>query len=127
MDQNVIEITGLKKRFDKSGFVLDLPRLTVREGYVTGFIGENGAGKTTTIKLVMDLLFPDEGEVRVFGREAHAFSEQIKRDLGYIGEQTGFLGQAKLRTLREMVKPFRRASRSSSRLRWRSPTTRSCC
>ena len=106
MDQNVIEITGLKKRFDKSGFVLDLPRLTVREGYVTGFIGENGAGKTTTIKLVMDLLFPDEGEVRVFGREAHAFSEQIKRDLGYIGEQTGFLGQAKLRTLREMVKPF---------------------
>ena len=106
MDQNVIEITGLKKRFDKSGFVLDLPRLAVREGYVTGFIGENGAGKTTTIKLVMDLLFPDEGEVRVFGRDAHACAEQVKRDLGYIGEQTGFLGQAKLRTLRVMVKPF---------------------
>ena len=66
MDQNVIEITGLKKRFDKSGFVLDLPRLAVREGYVTGFIGENGAGKTTTIKLVMDLLFPDEGAYRKY-------------------------------------------------------------
>lgn len=106
MDQNVIEITGLQKRFDKSCFVLDLPRLMVKEGYVTGFIGENGAGKTTTIKLLMDMLFPDMGEVKVFGLDAHAGAEQIKRDLGYIGEQTGFLGQAKLKTLREMIKPF---------------------
>ena len=41
---NAIEISGLKKQFPKSGFLLDLPRLAVQEGYITGFIGENGAG-----------------------------------------------------------------------------------
>ena len=37
---NAIEISGLKKQFPKSGFLLDLPRLAVQEGYITVFIGE---------------------------------------------------------------------------------------
>lgn len=45
MNGNVIEIAGLEKRFHKSGFQLSLPSLCVREGYITGFVGENGAGK----------------------------------------------------------------------------------
>ncbi len=55
----VIEISGLKKRFEEGGFCLDLPEMRVPEGYITGFIGENGAGKTTTLKLMMDMLYPD--------------------------------------------------------------------
>ena len=103
---NVIEIEGLKKTFPKSSFTLDLPRLTVREGYVTGFIGENGAGKTTTLKLMMDMLFPDEGRVSIFGKDAHRDGVEIRRRISYIGENTGFLEQAKLSTLKAMVQPF---------------------
>ena len=61
MNGNVIEIAGLEKRFHKSGFQLSLPSLCVREGYITGFVGENGAGKTTTIKLLMDMLSREGG------------------------------------------------------------------
>ncbi len=67
----VIEISGLKKRFEKGGFCLDLPEMRVPEGYITGFIGENGAGKTTTLKLMMDMLYPDEGTIRILGLDAH--------------------------------------------------------
>ena len=63
----VIEISGLKKRFEEGGFCLDLPEMRVPEGYITGFIGENGAGKTTIIKLLCRLYQPDAGEILVNG------------------------------------------------------------
>ena len=99
MNGNVIEIAGLEKRFHKSGFQLSLPSLCVREGYITGFVGENGAGKTTTIKLLMDMLRPDKGTVRVFGLDARADGEAVRREIGYVGEETGFLANARLRAL----------------------------
>lgn len=58
---NVVEINGLKKNFED--FKLDIPALKIHKGFITGFIGENGAGKTTTIKLIMNMLFPDEGNI----------------------------------------------------------------
>ena len=48
-------------------FELDIPKLALKKGYITGFIGENGAGKTTTIRLMMDLLIPDSGEIEIEG------------------------------------------------------------
>nr|WP_255688364.1 ATP-binding cassette domain-containing protein [Tepidanaerobacter sp. GT38] len=42
---------------------ISLPR-----GYIMGFIGANGAGKTTTIKLIMNMIKKDSGEIRVFGK-----------------------------------------------------------
>lgn len=103
---NAIEISGLKKQFPKSGFLLDLPRLAVQEGYITGFIGENGAGKTTTLKLLMDLLFPDEGQLRLLGLDAHAQGVQARRQVGYVGETPGYLEGSRLGQLVRMTRPF---------------------
>ena len=103
---DVITIQGLKKRFPKGRFQLDLPELAIQEGYITGFIGENGAGKTTTLKLMMDMLYADEGQITIFGKDAHLDSAAIKKEIGYIGETPGFLEQGRLRSLKRMVQPF---------------------
>ena len=67
--------------------------LTVRRGEVFGFIGRNGAGKTTTIRLLMDLIRPDRGEIRVLGLDAHDQSLPLKRRIGYLpGELAQFPG-----------------------------------
>ncbi len=94
----VIEISGLKKRFEEGGFCLDLPEMRVPEGYITGFIGENGAGKTTTLKLMMDMLYPDEGTIRILGLDAHLQGPQVRAQIGYVGSTPGYLAHATIQT-----------------------------
>lgn len=101
-----IEFDGVKKIFRKGGFTLDLPHMDVPEGYVTGFIGENGAGKTTCLKLLMHMLFADQGSVRLFGQEVSEDHAALREQVGYVGEETGYLQQAKLSALVDMVRPF---------------------
>lgn len=99
-----IELEGVRKTFPKSGFTLELPALKIPEGYVTGFIGENGAGKTTAIKLMMDMLFPDTGSARLFGKAASNAS--LRAEIGYVGENMGFMEEARLGDLVKMITPF---------------------
>src|SRR5262249_5060068 len=64
-----LRITGLSKRYkgavDRYA-VRDLG-FTVEQGQVLGLLGPNGAGKTTTLRMLMGLIRPDEGEIRIFG------------------------------------------------------------
>lgn len=85
MSQTAIELRGVSKRFGRHVAVADLD-LTIPEGEIYGFIGPNGAGKTTTIRMIMSILFPDEGEIRVLGEPA---SEAMKDRLGYLPEEKG--------------------------------------
>jgi len=65
---NAIEIRNLTKSF-RGMYALDHLNMTVPVGSIYGFIGENGSGKSTTEKLICGHLVPDEGEIRLFGRE----------------------------------------------------------
>src|SRR5262245_54835864 len=58
--------------------------LSIREGEIFGYIGTNGAGKTTTIKLALGLIFPDRGEVRLFGESSA--SVEPRRRVGFLPE-----------------------------------------
>jgi ABC-2 type transport system ATP-binding protein len=80
---NVIETTGLTKHYGKARGVIDLG-LAVSSGEIFGFLGPNGAGKTTTIRLLLDLLHPEQGYARVFGLDSHAGAMEIHRRLGYV-------------------------------------------
>ena len=66
--QNVIETDALCKRYG-SHLVVDHLALTVPEGCVYGFLGPNGAGKSTTMKMLLGLVHPTGGTVRLLGRE----------------------------------------------------------
>ncbi|WP_053982837.1 ABC transporter ATP-binding protein [Niameybacter massiliensis] len=101
---NVIEIEGLKKQL--GNFTLDIPNLVIKEGYITGFIGQNGAGKTTTLRLIMGLLTPDKGEIKVFGQSSSQEGEAIRNQIGYVGEPTGYFSEATVEQTRKMIAPF---------------------
>lgn len=66
------------------GFRLGPLSLTLRKGYIHGFIGANGAGKTTTIKLMMNLIRPDAGRIQLFGLDHRANEREIKERIGFV-------------------------------------------
>ena len=82
-DKHAIETRDLSVRFGEVPGVLDL-NLAVHVGEVYGFLGPNGAGKTTTIRLLLDLLRPDVGEVRLFGSEVRAGGAALRAHVGFL-------------------------------------------
>lgn len=96
---NAVETTALTKRFGRTLAVADLD-LVVRAGEVYGFLGSNGAGKTTTLRMLLGLIRPTSGSVRLHGR---APGRQALRDVGALIEGPAFYpylsGRANLRVL----------------------------
>lgn len=92
MTQPAIEIEDLtkhyKKGISKKVFALEGLNLEIQQGEIFGFVGPNGAGKSTTIKLIMNLLFPTRGRVRIMGKEASHAS--ARREVGYLPENPSF-------------------------------------
>ncbi len=86
---NAIEIHGLCKYYP--GFALKDLELALPEGAIMGFVGENGAGKSTTIKLILNAIKRDAGEVYVLGTECGdpAFSH-VKEDIGVVLDEAYF-------------------------------------
>lgn len=76
-----IEIIGLNKMYSNGRGISNL-NLEVDEGDIFGFLGPNGAGKTTAMKIMVGLMRPDSGEVRIFGKSVqHEFVDAMR----YIG------------------------------------------
>ncbi|GGU35020.1 alpha/beta fold hydrolase [Streptomyces violascens] len=87
-----LQITGLTKKYAKSSdryAVRDLS-FRVEKGQVLGLLGPNGAGKTTTLRMLMGLIRPDGGEIRVFGHAIRPGSPVLSR-VGAFVEGAGFL------------------------------------
>lgn len=86
---NSIEIKGLTKQY--AGFKLDNISLALPAGSIMGLVGENGAGKSTTIKLIMNAISRDAGEVRVLGAEntGREFAA-LKDDIGVVLDEAYF-------------------------------------
>jgi ABC-2 type transport system ATP-binding protein len=89
---NTVELDGITKRFNGFTAVDDLT-LAVPEGCVYGFIGPNGSGKTTTLRMIMNIFYPDNGVIRVFGgSQSGASSDRI----GYLPEERGLYKKMKV-------------------------------
>jgi ABC-2 type transport system ATP-binding protein len=87
-----LQITGLSKRYARSSdryAVRDLS-FRVERGQVLGLLGPNGAGKTTTLRMLMGLIGPDGGEIRVFGHAIRPGAPVLSR-VGAFVEGAGFL------------------------------------
>ncbi len=80
-----IEVDNIVKSFADKVVVDDLS-FSVTQGEVFGLIGPNGAGKTTTIRMMMDIIKPDSGDVTIMGEK---LSEALKNKLGYMPEERG--------------------------------------
>lgn len=89
---NVLEVKNLTKRFNGITAV-DNASFTVSEGSVFGLIGRNGAGKTTTIRMMLNIYFPDEGEVLFKGAK---IEQDFKDSVGYLPEERGLYKKMKV-------------------------------
>ena len=81
-------LSGLTKRFP--GFELGPLDLILERGTVLALVGPNGAGKTTTLNCMAGLMMPDEGSTEVYGSPVHPARTEYRRDVGYVGEESGF-------------------------------------
>jgi ABC-2 type transport system ATP-binding protein len=81
-------LSGLTKRFP--GFQLGPLDLVLEPGTVLALVGPNGAGKTTTLNCMAGLVVPDEGGTEVYGAPVHPARTEYRRDVGYVGEESGF-------------------------------------
>ncbi|MCX7624358.1 MAG: ABC transporter ATP-binding protein [Thermomicrobium sp.] len=88
MDGAVIAVDRLERRFGATVALAGIS-FTVAAGEVVGLLGHNGAGKTTTIRLLLGLLAPHGGSVRVFGLEPMVDGERIRARTGVVGEAPG--------------------------------------
>ncbi len=82
----IIHVKGLTKQF-KEVKAVDNLSFSVNEGEVYGFIGQNGAGKSTTIRMLLTLVEPSAGEIRIFGLELKKHRREILRQVGAIIER----------------------------------------
>ena len=86
---NVLEINNITKDYKK--FKIDNISFNLPKGYIMGFIGANGAGKTTTIKLILNMIKRDSGEIKVFGLDNIREEERIKEQIGVVFDECYYL------------------------------------
>jgi ABC-2 type transport system ATP-binding protein len=92
-----VEVNHVFKSYADKVAVDDLS-FSVAQGEIFGLIGPNGAGKTTTIRMMMDIIKPDFGEVKILGKK---LDEAAKNSLGYLPEERGLY--KKLRVMDSIV------------------------
>ena len=83
--QPAVRAVGLCKRFGDVVAVNNVS-LSVSPGEIVGLVGPNGSGKTTTIRMLLDIIRPDEGQVSVFGAD---LTSQATEQIGYLPEERG--------------------------------------
>jgi ABC-2 type transport system ATP-binding protein len=80
-----VSVKHLSKSYNGEAAVKDVT-FSVDPGEILGLIGPNGAGKSSTIKIILDFMKPDSGEVEIFGQP---MSEATKNQIGYLPEERG--------------------------------------
>jgi ABC-2 type transport system ATP-binding protein len=89
---NALEVKNLNKHFDKLHAVNNVS-FNIPEGSVFGLIGRNGAGKTTTIRMMMDIIGPDSGEIFLRGQK---IDQSFKSKVSYLPEERGLYKNMKV-------------------------------
>ena len=87
--ENIIEISALTKQF-KDVLAVDVLEFNVLRGDVFGFLGPNGAGKSTTIRMILSLIFPTSGSIKIFGKPLLENRKDILSNVGAIVEKPDF-------------------------------------
>ena len=101
---NVLEINNITKDYKK--FKIDNISFNLPKGYIMCFIGANGAGKTTTIKLILNMIKRDSGEIKVFGLDNIREEERIKEQIGVVFDECYYLEDWTLNDVEKAVSMF---------------------
>ncbi|MDR0270659.1 ABC transporter ATP-binding protein [Paenibacillus sp.] len=101
---NVIEIRNLTKSYPE--FTVDQVTLDVKQGYITGLIGPNGVGKSTLIKMMLGMIRPDSGSVKILGCDMPAQEVEIKQRIGIVSDDCFYYEHLTIRDTKKIIAPF---------------------
>jgi ABC-2 type transport system ATP-binding protein len=101
---NALNVKNLTKIYRE--FTLDRISFTLPEGMIMGMIGPNGAGKTTAIRLLLNMIRSDGGEVTVLGLDPRNNEKELKNRIGYVGEEQYFYQNRKVSWTGNFVSHF---------------------
>jgi len=100
----VLEVKNLTKKF--KDFAINDISFTLEKGYIMGFIGPNGAGKSTTIKLIMNLLKKDDGEIKIFGLDNVEYEKEVKNRIGFVFDENYFYEELTVMEMKRVIAPL---------------------
>lgn len=100
----LIEVEKLCKSYP--GFSLDNVTFNLAPGRIMGFIGKNGAGKSTTLKTILNIVHPDSGTVRMFGKDYYINEKECKEQIGVVFGGIDFYPLKKLSSITAVTKRF---------------------
>lgn len=101
---NAIEIHKLCKNY--KDFSLNNISFSLPMGHIMGFVGQNGAGKTTTIRLILNMIARESGEIKIFGLDNVNDEQIIKQDIAVVFDDIYFVDSWKVREVEKSIKRF---------------------
>ena len=91
----VLDVDNINKSFGKFKAVDDIS-FSIKEGVVFGLLGPNGAGKTTTLRMIMNVIIPDSGQISVLGNSNTRNATDV---IGYLPEERGMYRKMRVEKL----------------------------
>ena len=104
MSENCLTVRNVTKRFPK--FSLNNLSFVLPKGYIMGLVGSNGAGKTTTIKLILNMLEKEQGDISVFGFDSVENERKIKQNIGVVFDTSFFVEEWTISDTEKSLSPF---------------------
>ena len=102
--ENALALSGVQKTF--KDFSLKDVSFELPKGYVMGLVGPNGAGKTTLIKLIMNLMAPEAGEIKILGHDSRSQEAEAKARIGFVYDVMPFYSDVSLWNTKRAIAPF---------------------
>lgn len=103
----VLDVKNISKKRGKTSILKDV-NFSIGKGEICGFVGRNGAGKTTLMKIITSMLFPNEGEIIICGKNLKTEREEALKNIGAVietPEMYGYLtGRQNLNYIASMLK-----------------------
>lgn len=91
---------------DYQGFSIRNINFKLPRGYIMGFIGANGSGKSTTIKMIMNLVKRNSGEIYIFGKDNQKHEKEVKQNIGFVYDENHYYEDLTCEQMKRIVAPL---------------------
>ncbi|KOA21399.1 ABC transporter ATP-binding protein YtrB [Clostridium homopropionicum DSM 5847] len=100
----ILEVKNLRKEY--KDFLLNNISFDLQKGYIMGFIGPNGSGKSTTIKLIMNLVKRNQGEIKIFELDNIQNEKEVKNRIGFVYDENYYYEELSIESMKKIISPF---------------------
>lgn len=103
-ERSVLKVTNVGKTY--LDFKMNNISFSLQEGYIMGLVGPNGAGKTTMIKMILDLVSRESGDITVFDKDNKTHRTEILQNIGIVFDKHCFMDEWKAKEINQIYKWF---------------------